>query len=112
MQFMLFNLFFLVFKFNIGLVIFSFGVFEVYFDGIDVDNELFYYFIKKVYILYNIYIYKIEEVVNQMNIKVKNMILDEINNIYCNNDYYNQVIREESIDFLDRSFFFSLWFFQ
>lgn len=112
MQFMLFNLFFLVFKLNIGLVIFLSGVFEVYFDGIDVDNELFYYFIKKVYILYNIYIYKIEEVVNQMNIKVKNMILDEINNIYCNNDYYNQVIREELIDFLDRLFFFSLWFFQ
>ncbi|WP_244583884.1 hypothetical protein, partial [Escherichia coli] len=27
----------------------------------------------------------------------------------CNNDYYNEAIREESIDFLDRTFSSSSW---
>ncbi len=40
---------------------------------------------------------------------LKNMTLDEINNTYCNNDYYNQAIREEPIDLLDRSFSSSSW---
>ncbi|EOM2640320.1 hypothetical protein EHV94_RS22175, partial [Escherichia coli] len=31
------------------------------------------------------------------------------NNTYCNNDYYNEAIREEPIDFLDRSFSSSSW---
>ena len=39
----------------------------------------------------------------------KDMTLDEINNTYCNNDYYNQAIREEPIDLLDRSFSSSSW---
>ncbi len=69
------------------------------------DNELFHYPIKKAYTPYNIHTYKTEEVVNQMNIKVKNMTLDEINNTYCNNDYYNQAIREEPIDLLDEIVF-------
>ncbi|MEC4251509.1 hypothetical protein VR688_21855, partial [Escherichia coli] len=30
-------------------------------------------------------------------------------NTYCNNDYYNQAIREEPIDLLDRSFSSSSW---
>lgn len=85
------------------------GAFEVHSDGIDVDNELFHYPIKKAYTPYNIHTYKTEEVVNQRNIKVKNMTLDEINNTYCNNDYYNQAIREEPIDLLDRSFSSSSW---
>lgn len=88
---------------------FHFGAFEVHSDGIDVDNELFHYPIKKAYTPYNIHTYKTEEVVNQRNIKVKNMTLDEINNTYCNNDYYNQAIREEPIDLLDRSFSSSSW---
>ncbi|MCK2530880.1 hypothetical protein MZE26_20690, partial [Escherichia coli] len=37
------------------------------------------------------------------------LTLDEINNTYCNNDYYNQAIREEPIDLLDRSFSSSSW---
>ncbi|EII4798823.1 leucine-rich repeat domain-containing protein, partial [Escherichia coli] len=49
------------------------------------------------------------EFVNQRNIKIKNMTLDEINNTYCNNDYYNEAIREEPIDFLDRTFSSSSW---
>ncbi|MFA8116069.1 hypothetical protein ACEOAG_21845, partial [Escherichia coli] len=53
--------------------------------------------------------YKTEEFVNQRNIKIKNMTLDEINNTYCNNDYYNEAIREEPIDFLDRTFSSSSW---
>ncbi|EFB4346864.1 leucine-rich repeat domain-containing protein, partial [Escherichia coli] len=53
-----------------------------------------------------------EEVVNQRDIKIKNMTLDEINNTYCNNDYYNQAIREEPIDLLDRSFSSSSWPFE
>ncbi len=92
-----------------GLAILSPGAFEVHSDGIDVDNELFHYPIKKAYTPYNIHTYKTEEVVNQRNIKVKNMTLDEINNTYCNNDYYNQAIREEPIDLLDRSFSSSSW---
>lgn len=60
------------------------------------DNELFHYTIKEAYTPYNIHTYKTEEVVNQMNIKIKNMTLDEINNTYCNNDYYNEAIREET----------------
>lgn len=48
-------------------------------------------------------------IIKQRNIKVKNMTLDEINNTYCNNDYYNQAIREEPIDLLDRSFSSSSW---
>ena len=47
-----------------------------------------------------------------INVVDKNMTLDEINNTYCNNDYYNQAIREEPIDFLDRSFSSSSWPFQ
>ncbi|HHH5934443.1 TPA: leucine-rich repeat domain-containing protein, partial [Escherichia coli] len=31
---------------------------------------------------------------------------------YCNNDYYNQTIREEPIDLLDRSFSSSSWPFE
>ncbi|HFR6801684.1 TPA: leucine-rich repeat domain-containing protein, partial [Shigella flexneri] len=96
-------------KLNTGLAILSPGAFEVHSDGIDVDNELFHYTIKKAYIPYNIHTYKTEEVVNQRNIKVKNMTLDEINNTYYNNDYYNQAIREEPIDFLDRSFSSNSW---
>lgn len=88
---------------------FRLGAFEVHSDGIDVDNELFHYPINKAYTPYNIHTYKTEEVVNQRNIKVKNMTLDEINNTYCNNDYYNQAIREEPIDLLDRSFSSSSW---
>ena len=64
---------------NTGLAILSPGAFEVHSDGIDVDNELFHYPIKKAYTPYNIHTYKTEEVVNQRNIKVKNMTLDEIN---------------------------------
>ncbi|HFO9327343.1 TPA: leucine-rich repeat domain-containing protein, partial [Escherichia coli] len=109
MQFMLFNLFSPALKLNTGLAILSLGAFEVHSDGIDVDNELFHYPIKKAYTPYNIHTYKTEEVVNQRNIKVKNMTLDEINNTYCNNDYYNQAIREEPIDLLDRSFSSSSW---
>ncbi len=97
MQLMLFNLFSPALKLNTGLAILSPGAFEVHSDGIDVDNELFHYPIKKAYTPYNIHTYKTEEVVNQRNIKVKNMTLDEINNTYCNNDYYNQAIREEPI---------------
>ncbi len=97
---MLFNLFSPALKLNTGLAILSPGAFEVHSDGIDVDNELFHYPIKKAYTPYNIHTYKTEEVVNQRNIKVKNMTLDEINNTYCNNDYYNQAIREEPIDLL------------
>ncbi len=100
MQLMLFNLFSPALKLNTGLAILSPGAFEVHSDGIDVDNELFHYPIKKAYTPYNIHTYKTEEVVNQRNIKVKNMTLDEINNTYCNNDYYNQAIREEPIDLL------------
>ncbi|WP_252967535.1 hypothetical protein, partial [Shigella flexneri] len=37
------------------------------------------------------------------------LTLDEINNTYYNNDYYNQAIREEPIDFLDRSFSSNSW---
>lgn len=96
MQLMLFNLFSPALKLNTGLAILSPGAFEVHSDGIDVDNELFHYPIKKAYTTYNIHTYKTEEVVNQRNIKVKNMTLDEINNTYCNNDYYNQAIREET----------------
>ncbi|EFB3383831.1 leucine-rich repeat domain-containing protein [Escherichia coli] len=109
MQLMLFNLFSPALKLNTGLAILSPGAFEVHSDGIDVDNELFHYPIKKAYTPYNIHTYKTEEVVNQRNIKVKNMTLDEINNTYCNNDYYNQAIREEPIDLLDRSFSSSSW---
>ncbi|EFJ0957826.1 TPA: leucine-rich repeat domain-containing protein, partial [Escherichia coli] len=85
------------------------GAFEDHSDGLDVDNELFHYTINKAYTPYNIHTYKTEEVVNQRNIKIKNMTLDEINNTYCNNDYYNEAIREEPIDFLDRSFSSSSW---
>ncbi len=89
-----------------GLAILSPGAFEVHSDGIDVDNELFHYPINKAYTPYNIHTYKTEEVVNQRNIKVKNMTLDQINNTYCNNDYYNQAIREEPIaTFWNNSFF-------
>ncbi|MBO0255463.1 leucine-rich repeat domain-containing protein, partial [Escherichia coli] len=109
MQLMLFNLFSPALKLNTGLAILSPGAFEVHSDGIDVDNELFHYPINKAYTPYNIHTYKTEEVVNQRNIKVKNMTLDEINNTYCNNDYYNQAIREEPIDLLDRSFSSSSW---
>ncbi|HFS2531281.1 TPA: leucine-rich repeat domain-containing protein, partial [Escherichia coli] len=109
MQLMLFNLFSPALKLNTGLAILSSGAFEVHSDGIDVDNELFHYPINKAYTPYNIHTYKTEEVVNQRNIKVKNMTLDEINNTYCNNDYYNQAIREEPIDLLDRSFSSSSW---
>ena len=77
---MLFNLFSPALKLNTGLAILSPGAFEVHSDGIDVDNELFHYPIKKAYTPYNIHTYKTEEVVNQRNIKVKNMTLDEINN--------------------------------
>ncbi len=80
MQLMLFNLFSPALKLNTGLAILSPGAFEVHSDGIDVDNELFHYPIKKAYTPYNIHTYKTEEVVNQRNIKVKNMTLDEINN--------------------------------
>ena len=73
------------------------------------ESRYFHYPIKKAYTPYNIHTYKTEEVVNQRNIKVKNMTLDEINNTYCNNDYYNQAIREEPIDLLDRSFSSSSW---
>ncbi len=83
--------------------------FEVHSDGVDVDNELFHYHIKNACNPYNIHTYKTEEVVNQRNIKIKNMTLDEINNTYCNNDYYNEAIREEPIDFLDRTFSSSSW---
>ncbi|HAO0426309.1 TPA: leucine-rich repeat domain-containing protein, partial [Escherichia coli] len=112
MQLMLFNLFSPALKLNTGLAILSPGAFEVHSDGIDVDNELFHYTIKKAHTPYNLHTYKTEEVVNQMNIKIKNMTLDEINNTYCNNDYYNEAIREEPIDFLDRSFSSSSWPFQ
>lgn len=47
MQLMLFNLFSPALKLNTGLVILSPGAFEVHSDGIDVDNELFHYPIKK-----------------------------------------------------------------
>ena len=77
---MLFNLFSPALKLNTGLAILSPGAFEVHSDGIDVDNELFHYPIKKAYTPYNIHTYKTEEVVNQRNIKVKNMTLDEIKN--------------------------------
>ncbi|SQL27175.1 putative T3SS effector-like protein [Escherichia coli] len=80
MQLMLFNLFSPALKLNTGLAILSPGAFEVHSDGIDVDNELFHYPIKKAYTPYNIHTYKTEEVVNQRNIKVKNMTLDEIGN--------------------------------
>ncbi|WXN23605.1 hypothetical protein WHU69_22190 [Escherichia coli] len=109
MQLMLFNLFSPALKLNTGLAILLPRAFEVHSDGIDVDNELFHYPIKKAYTPYNIHTYKTEEVVNQRNIKVKNMTLDEINNTYCNNDYYNQAIREEPIDLLDRLFSSSSW---
>ncbi|MDZ3934498.1 leucine-rich repeat domain-containing protein, partial [Escherichia marmotae] len=66
MQLMLFNLFS--------------PALEVHTDRAVVDNELFHYPIKKAYTPYNIHTYKTEEVVNQRNIKVKNMTLDEINN--------------------------------
>lgn len=85
------------------------GAFEVHSDGVYVDNELFHYHIKNACNPYNIHTYKTEEVVNQRNIKIKNMTLDEINNTYCNNDYYNEAIREEPIDFLDRTFSSSSW---
>ncbi|HGE9187695.1 TPA: leucine-rich repeat domain-containing protein, partial [Escherichia coli] len=75
MQLMLFNLFSPALKLNTGLAILSPGAFEVHSDGIDVDNELFHYPIKKAYTPYNIHTYKTEEVVNQRNIKVKNMTL-------------------------------------
>lgn len=75
MQLMLFNLFFPALKLNTGLAILSPGAFEVHSDGIDADNELFHYTIKKAYTPYNIHTYKTEEVVNQRNIKVKNMTL-------------------------------------
>ncbi|EHI0402081.1 TPA: leucine-rich repeat domain-containing protein, partial [Escherichia coli] len=52
------------------------------------------------------------EVVNQRNIKIKNMTLDEINNTYCNNNYYNEAIREEPRGFLDRTFSSSSWPFE
>ncbi len=71
MQLMLFNLFSPALKLNTGLAILSPGAFEVHSDGIDVDNELFHYPIKKAYTPYNIHTYKTEEVVNQRNIKVK-----------------------------------------
>ncbi len=80
MQLMLFNLFSPALKLNTGLAILSPGAFEVHSDGIDVDNELFHYPIKKAYTPYNIHTYKTEEIVNQRNIKVKNMTLDEIGN--------------------------------
>ncbi|EOR8067575.1 T3SS effector leucine-rich repeat protein EspR1 [Escherichia coli] len=108
-QLMLFNLFSPALKLNTGLAILSPGAFEDHSDGLDVDNELFHYTINKAYTPYNIHTYKTEEVVNQRNIKIKNMTLDEINNTYCNNDYYNEAIREEPIDFLDRSFSSSSW---
>ena len=93
---MLFNLFSpaLKLKLNTGLAILSPGAFEVHSDGVYVDNELFHYHIKNACNPYNIHTYKTEEVVNQRNIKIKNMTLDEINNTYCNNDYYNEAIRE------------------
>ncbi|GAB0647729.1 hypothetical protein MC04F18_39680 [Escherichia coli] len=94
---MLFNLFSPALKLNTGLAILSPGAFEVHSDGIDVDNELFHYPIKKAYTPYNIHTYKTEEVVNQRNIKVKNMTLDEINNTYCNNDYYNQAGNDSNL---------------
>jgi hypothetical protein len=47
MQLMLFNLFSPALKLNTGLAILSPGAFEVHSDGIDVDNELFHYPIKK-----------------------------------------------------------------
>lgn len=46
---MLFNLFSPALKLNTGLAILSPGAFEVHSDGIDVDNELFHYPIKKAY---------------------------------------------------------------
>ncbi len=67
MQLMLFNLFSPALKLNTGLAILSPGAFEVHSDGIDVDNELFHYPIKKAYTPYNIHTYKTEEVVNQGN---------------------------------------------
>ncbi|EIJ2871100.1 leucine-rich repeat domain-containing protein, partial [Escherichia coli] len=109
MQLMLFNLFSPALKLNTGLAILSPGAFEVHSDGVYVDNELFHYHIKNACNPYNIHTYKTEEFVNQRNIKIKNMTLDEINNTYCNNDYYNEAIREEPIDFLDRTFSSSSW---
>lgn len=47
MQLMLFNLFSPALKLNTGLAILSPGAFEVHSDGIDADNELFHYTIKK-----------------------------------------------------------------
>lgn len=47
MQLMLFNLFSPALKLNTGTAILSPGAFEVHSDGIDVDNELFHYPIKK-----------------------------------------------------------------
>lgn len=48
MQLMLFNLFSPALKLNTGLGnSFCLGAFEVHSDGIDVDNELFHYPIKK-----------------------------------------------------------------
>lgn len=52
MQLMLFNLFSPALKLNTGLAILSPGAFEVHSDGIDVDNELFHYPIKKAYTPY------------------------------------------------------------
>ncbi|BED40499.1 hypothetical protein VEE49_21880 [Escherichia coli] len=60
MQLMLFNLFSPALKLNTGLAILSPGAFEVHSDGIDVDNELFHYPIKKAYTPYNIHTYKTE----------------------------------------------------
>ncbi|GAB0896593.1 hypothetical protein LL13F60_39630 [Escherichia coli] len=57
MQLMLFNLFSPALKLNTGLAILSPGAFEVHSDGIDVDNELFHYPIKKAYTPYNIHTY-------------------------------------------------------
>ncbi len=50
---------------------FRLGAFEIHSEGVDVDNELFHYTIKEAYTPYNIHTYKTEEVVNQMNIKIK-----------------------------------------
>ncbi|MCT9808624.1 leucine-rich repeat domain-containing protein, partial [Escherichia coli] len=53
--------------------------------------------------------YKTWEILKPCNIKSKNQTYEGINNTYCNKQYYNQAIREEPIDLLDRSFSSSSW---
>ncbi len=100
MQLMLFNLFSPALKLNTGLAILSPGAFEVHSDGIDVDNELFHYPIKKAYTPYNIHTYKTEEVVNQRNIKVKNMTLGNDSNLLI--VFYVQIMPDDFVMQLHR----------